>query len=421
MTAKTITITAKDGGQFNAHVSLPAAGHGPAIILCQEIFGVNHHIREVADFWAEEGYTVIAPDLFWRLEPGIELGYGEDDFQKAYGYYQRFDVDQAIDDIAATVAHARTMDEVGGLNGAKQVGVLGFCLGGKLAFLAAARAGVDAAVGYYGVGLETLTGEADAITCPITLHFGEKDKFSPPAVIEAVTRALAGKPKAKIFVYPGADHAFNNHERPEFDKAASLVAHSRSLECFKAVMGPVYDLVHLWDKHCEYEFATRNVEDTMATMVAEPYVNHIPTMTGGVGYRHLYRFYKHHFIPKTPADTKLVPISRTVGVDRLVDEMLFCFTHDIEIDWMLPGIPPTGRYVEIPLLAVVCFRGDKLYNEHIYWDQASVLVQIGVLDPARVPAIAGVETARKLLDQSLPSNTLMDRWAESEGLDQAAQ
>ena len=101
--------------------------------------------------------------------------------------------------------------------------------------------------------------------------------------------------------------------------------------------------------------------------------------------------------------------------------MLFCFTHDIEIDWMLPGIPPTGRYVEIPLLAVVCFRGDKLYNEHIYWDQASVLVQIGVLDPAHVPAIAGVETARKLLDQSLPSNTLMDRWAESEGLDQAAQ
>ena len=120
----------------------------------------------------------------------------------------------------------------------------------------------------------------------------------------------------------------------------------------------------------------------MKTMVAEPYVNHIPTMTGGVGYRDLLRFYKNHFIPKTPQDTKLIPISRTIGADRIVDEMLFCFTHDIEIDWMLPGVAPTGKYVEVPLIAIVRFRGDKLYNEHIYWDQASVLVQIGLLDPA---------------------------------------
>jgi len=152
----------------------------------------------------------------------------------------------------------------------------------------------------------------------------------------------------------------------------------------------------------------------MKTMVAAPYVNHIPDMTGGVGHDQLKRFYKHHFIPTTPKDTKLVPISRTVGADRLVDEMLFCFTHDIEIDWMLPGIPPTGKYVEIPLVAIVCFRGDKLYNEHIYWDQASVLVQIGILDPKGLP-VAGIETAKKLLDESLPSNTLMKRWAESEG------
>ena len=116
-------------------------------------------------------------------------------------------------------------------------------------------------------------------------------------------------------------------------------------------------------------------------MVAQPYVNHIPVMTGGVGHDDLLRFYKHHFIPKTPADTRLVPISRTIGADRVVDEMLFCFTHDIEIDWMLPGVAPTGRYVEIPLVAIVRFRGDKLYNEHIYWDQASVLAQIGLLDP----------------------------------------
>ena len=152
----------------------------------------------------------------------------------------------------------------------------------------------------------------------------------------------------------------------------------------------------------------------MKTMVASPYVNHIPTMTGGVGHDALARFYRNHFIPKTPKDTRLVPISRTVGADRVVDEMLFCFTHDMVMDWMLPGILPTGKYVEIPLVAIVNFRGPKLYHEHIYWDQASVLVQIGKLDPAGLP-VAGVETARKLVDETLPSNTLMAAWASSEG------
>lgn len=132
----------------------------------------------------------------------------------------------------------------------------------------------------------------------------------------------------------------------------------------------VHDLSTLWDEHCRYEFGERDVDATMSTMVAEPYVNHIPTMTGGVGHDNLKRFYKYHFVNSNPEDTKLVPLSRTVGKDRVVDEMLFCFTHTREIDWMLPGIPPTGKYVEVPLIAIVCFDGDKLYNEHIYWDQA---------------------------------------------------
>jgi len=181
-------------------------------------------------------------------------------------------------------------------------------------------------------------------------------------------------------------------------------------------MGPHFDFSSLWDKHCEYEFATRDVDATMGTMVSEPYVNHIPTMTGGVGHDNLKRFYKHHFIPKCPQDTSLIPISRTIGEGIVVDEMLFCFTHDIEIDWMLPGVKPTGKRVEIPLVAIVKFRGDKLYNEHIYWDQASVLVQIGVLDPTGLP-VAGIETANKLVDENLPSNTLMQTWGSSEGLD----
>lgn len=152
----------------------------------------------------------------------------------------------------------------------------------------------------------------------------------------------------------------------------------------------------------------------MGTMVANPYVNHIPTMTGGVGHDQLKRFYKYHFIGANPPDTALIPISRTVGADSVVDEMLFCFTHTSEIDWMLPGVPPTGRRVEIPLVAIVGFQDGKVAHEHIYWDQASVLVQIGKLEPSGLP-MAGVETARKLTDPTLPSNTLMQAWATSEG------
>jgi carboxymethylenebutenolidase len=180
--------------------------------------------------------------------------------------------------------------------------------------------------------------------------------------------------------------------------------------------GPMaeHDLAALWEAHCRYEFETRDVDATMATMVPQPYVNHIPTMTGGVGYDQLKRFYKYHFVRANPPDTALTPISRTVGKDQLVDEMVLSFTHTTEIDWMLPGIPPTGRKVEVPLVAIIRFQDGKLVHEHIYWDQASVLVQIGLLDPKGLP-VTGAETARKVTDNSLPSNTLMAAWARSEG------
>ena len=174
------------------------------------------------------------------------------------------------------------------------------------------------------------------------------------------------------------------------------------------------DLVRLWEQHCRDEFEKRDVNATMATMVPQPYVNHIPTMTGGVGYEQLKRFYAYHFIPINPPDFRLTLISRTVGASTLVDEFIVKFTHTTEIDWMLPGIPPTGRKVEIPTVAIIQFEGDKLVHEHIYWDQATVLVQIGLLDPRGLP-VAGVETARKVEDKSLPSNELMKRWSESEG------
>jgi carboxymethylenebutenolidase len=175
-----------------------------------------------------------------------------------------------------------------------------------------------------------------------------------------------------------------------------------------------HDLVALWEAHCRYEFETRDVDATMATMVAAPYVNHVPTMTGGVGHDELKRFYKYHFIGANPPDFRLTLVSRTVSADRLVDEFIVHFTHTTEIDWMLPGIAPTGREVSVPTVAIVQFKDGKLIHEHIYWDQASVLVQIGKLDPKGLP-VAGAETAHKVMDKTKPSNTLMTRWTNSGG------
>jgi carboxymethylenebutenolidase len=168
------------------------------------------------------------------------------------------------------------------------------------------------------------------------------------------------------------------------------------------------DLVALWEEHCRCEFEARDANATMATMVPQPYVNHIPTMTGGVGYEEVKHFYAHHFIPVNPPDFRLTAVSRTVGVDRVVDEFIAHFTHTTVMDWLLLGVPPTGATVEIPMVAIVQFEGDKVAHEHIYWDQASVLVQVGLLEPRGLP-VAGAETAHKVLNKSLPSNRLIGR------------
>jgi carboxymethylenebutenolidase len=162
-------------------------------------------------------------------------------------------------------------------------------------------------------------------------------------------------------------------------------------------------LIDIWEEHLRCEFADRDAAATVATMSDDNYVNHVPVMTGGRGRAEMLAFYSRHFIPKMPADTRLTPVCRTVGQGRVIDEMIFAFTHDIVMDWMLPGIPPTGRQVEVPLVVVVQLRAGHVVYERIYWDQASVLVQLGLLDPARLP-VAGAETARKVLDPGLPSN-----------------
>ena len=167
-------------------------------------------------------------------------------------------------------------------------------------------------------------------------------------------------------------------------------------------------LARLWEEHMRHEFETKNVDATIATMVDDAYVNHIPVLTGGSGTAELREFYAGHFIPRMPPDLEVVPLSRTIGTDQLVEELVLKFTHSVEIDWMLPGIAPTGRRVEVPLVAIVRFRDGKVAHEHIYWDQASVLVQLGLIDPAVLP-VAGADSAAKALDPRLPANALIRR------------
>jgi carboxymethylenebutenolidase len=166
------------------------------------------------------------------------------------------------------------------------------------------------------------------------------------------------------------------------------------------------ELARLWERHTELEFETKDAAATVATMTPDNYVNHVPVMTGGRGTAEMIEFYGKHFIPKMPADTTLRLMSRTIGDDRVVDEFVFSFTHDVEMDCMLPGIAPTGRTVEIPMVVVVQFECEKIACERIYWDQASVLVQLGLLDPRRLP-VTGVEQARKFENSELPPNELM--------------
>jgi carboxymethylenebutenolidase len=171
-------------------------------------------------------------------------------------------------------------------------------------------------------------------------------------------------------------------------------------------------LIDLWEQHVASEFLHKDAAATVATMAADNYDNHVPTMTGGKGNDQLLEFYGRYFIPQMPADMQITVLSRTVGQGRVIDEMIVQFTHDVEMAWMLPGVPPTGKRVEVPMVVFVQLRDDKIIWEHIYWDQASVLVQLGLLDPSGFP-VAGVETARKALDPDLSSNELIRRAAVS--------
>ena len=403
-----LTIKSFDGGEFAAYEALPAGGYGPGIVVLQEIFGVNQYLRGICDWYAAHGFVAICPDLFWRQERGVELTESDADWQKAFQLYQGLDETKAVEDSAATVDFLRRHPACDG-----RVGAVGFCLGGNLAWLLSVRFKPDCAVGYYGVSIEKSLNEAGDLTTPLMLHIAGKDEHCPPEAQKQIHAALDSHPLVTIYDYPQSEHAFGRPGR-HYDPKATELAHLRSLEFFvrhlagQGLANAQRVLSDRWDEHVKYEFATRDTEDTLKTMVTDAYVNHVPVMTGGVGHDQLRDFYAKRFIPQMPPDTSMTPVSRTIGTDRVVDEMVFEFTHSIKMDWMLPGVAPTNKHVRVPLIVVVHFRDGKLAHEHIYWDQASVLTQLGLIDATKLP-VAGVETAEKVLNPKLPANELMNR------------
>lgn len=247
-------------------------------------------------------------------------------------------------------------------------------------------------------------GLADGLRAPVCLHFAG---------------APAGRPatgnRLRIYNYPANGEGFFLPSSQAFDEFSARIAYSRTLAFLKWVIGPCPDLAALFREHLRLEFEARDPDGTMETMVEEPYVNHIPTMSGGTGHDELKRFYKYHFIPSTPRNRRTIILNEIVGADAVVLEAINCFTHDQPYDHFLPGLPPTGKYVEIPFVAIAKFKGEKLYFEHIYWDQASVLVQLGLLDPAGLPVTGKQQADKAKHPDRYPSNGLMTNWIASEG------
>jgi carboxymethylenebutenolidase len=225
-------VTAHDGGTFEAFCAVPDSGQGPGILLFQEIFGINDNMRGLAEKLAAQGYVVLVPDMFWRLEPRFERK-DESGFGDALEMVQRFDLELGTTDITSTHAHLSGLPSCTG-----KVGAVGFCLGGTLTFAAAARSrvdgkGIDAAVSYYGSGNNDLLPLMDQVTCPILFHYGQDDPFIPEEKVVEVEQAIAGHPNAELHRYAGAGHAFSNWDAPSMYQAeAAELAWGRTLDHF---------------------------------------------------------------------------------------------------------------------------------------------------------------------------------------------
>jgi len=209
---------------FGGYLALPKGGKGPGIIIIQEIFGVNAHIRDVVEQYALDGYVALAPDVFWRTQPRVELGYVGADRDKGIELLQKTDVKLATDDIASAAQALRQRPEVDG-----KIAAIGYCFGGRLAYLAAADGSVDAAVAYYGGGIQNQLDLADKVKVPIQFHYAENDHAIPLSAVGEVKERFAGRDNAEFHLYPNADHGFNCSVRASYNQHASALAHGRTL------------------------------------------------------------------------------------------------------------------------------------------------------------------------------------------------
>ena len=221
------------GGEFGAYVAAPASSPAPAVVVIQEIFGVNAVMRQTTDQFAARGYLAVCPDLFWRIEPGIDItDQSEGEWKRAFALFNAFDVEAGVRDIAATIDKVRKDPRCNG-----KVGAVGFCLGGLLAYLTAARTDCDASAAYYGVGIERYTAEADKLVNPLLLHIAEEDQFTPKPARDLILAALKNHPQIEIHTYPGRDHAFARPGGEHYDAADATLAESRTLDFFKRSLG----------------------------------------------------------------------------------------------------------------------------------------------------------------------------------------
>jgi carboxymethylenebutenolidase len=229
MAGQRVTIKAGDGGSFGGYFAGPGSDRGPGVVIIQEIFGVNNVMRDIADGMASRGFFALVPDLFWRLKPGVELSdHHEADWKEAFGLMQRFDMDKGVEDVQAAINHLRSTK---GVNG--KVGTLGYCLGGQLAYLSAARTDSDASVGYYGIRIEDRLGEAGKIKKPMLLHIAEGDEYVPPPAQQEIKDTLKSNPQVTIYSYPSMNHAFARVGGKHYDKANADLANVRSATFFR--------------------------------------------------------------------------------------------------------------------------------------------------------------------------------------------
>lgn len=223
MAGNFIKIKTKDKQEFSGLLCLPPAGSGPGLLLVQEIFGVNSHIKDVADLYAQEGFVVLAPDLFWRAEPGVELSYDSKDFAKGLELYGKLNMEQVLSDLDDAVETLRQLPSVKG-----KVGAVGYCLGGHIAYRLACRGKVDAAVSYYGGGIDQALDEAKNLRVPLTMHFADKDHYISAEAVAKIREAVRDKQNVTIHTYPDVDHGFNCDQRATYNRKAAMLAYGRS-------------------------------------------------------------------------------------------------------------------------------------------------------------------------------------------------